>query len=950
MSGKTPASFVGRTRELTALAGVVTAAAEGRHRGMVVRGGPGMGKSALLRELCRSPTSGQPGPDGARPVPVRRLLAQCRPSHRARPYAVLRSVLTDAMRTEPQDPAVDPVVDPARAVAALRAGQPLLLLLDDGHWADDETLSVLTDLLTDGSGRGLGLVLACRRQPVPPPLDALETRLVEAGLAERLELGPLDEVEAHALAATVLDRPPDPAAQAQVDLAAGNPLQILDLLQSMQARGRTAPAAGASRGVASEPADGCGHGVLAPVDLTAVGPGVRDLVGMAALLGPRFSVRDLCVAMDRSMTQLLPEVREALVTGILTDAGEDCLAFTRVDLHRALYEELPPAVRGELHRDIAERLQQAGAPAGAVALHLLSCPSRSSDSERLVALADQVLPASPEMAVALWRRHRAVAGPDDASRSRADAGLAAAYLAAGELDLAETTARRALVCRSPTTSLAALSLVLTTSILWQRRWHAARATAESAASSALLQPWDRAEQTALAATASLFAGDTEAALEATDRAAASATAPGSGRVRVRIDLVRGRLAHVRGDLQAARRLLDGAARSTLTDGSRETVDAGALPLHAALLAELDRMPDAAALLDRGEELARARGAWAATTATLATRAGVLLDRGDLAGAAQALDACLAREDAGLAGTDPVLAARRAAVALHVDGPDGAEKWLARLADRPDSVAGLPGVGWLFRARAADMFARGMYDEWTAELQRGWSMLARSGPRTEMLLLGPELAEALARVSDRRGVVAVTLALEGLADRAPGVTTMRAAALTARGIADASPAVLAESMRAWQASPRRLQAARVTELVAGRLSRLRRRTQADEMSAEAVRGYVECGAAYDAGRLREQRRSRPRPAVVPEQGQHGQHGDGDGWAALTPTERVVAGFVELGESNSRIAERLVISRRTVETHVSHILAKLRLRSRAELRVAAAQAGRLPEAPAVPEGTT
>jgi DNA-binding NarL/FixJ family response regulator len=127
---------------------------------------------------------------------------------------------------------------------------------------------------------------------------------------------------------------------------------------------------------------------------------------------------------------------------------------------------------------------------------------------------------------------------------------------------------------------------------------------------------------------------------------------------------------------------------------------------------------------------------------------------------------------------------------------------------------------------------------------------------------------------------------------------------------------------------------VTELVAGRLSRLRRRTQADEMSAEAVRGYVECGAAYDAGRLREQRRSRPRPPVVPEQ-------VGDRWDSLTPTERVVAGFVEVGESNARIAERLVISRRTVETHVSHILAKLRLRSRAELRVAAAQAGRLPQ---------
>jgi DNA-binding NarL/FixJ family response regulator len=934
MSGMTVAAFVGRTREMAALADLVASTAEGRGRAVVVRGAPGVGKSALLRELCRSPTGlhGRAGA-GAGP-PVLRLLASCRPAHRARPYAVLRTMLSGHGRVGPVDTSA--VGHPAHVVRALRAVQPLVLVLDDGHWADDETLALLPDLLIDRAGEGLGLVLASRRHPVPVPLEALQARLSQAGLLELLELDPLAEAEAHALAAAVLGRPADPAAQAQVDLAGGNPLQILDLLATMPTRGTvtTGPGARPVRGAGTDPAPADADGP-APPDLASVGPNARDLVGMAALLGPRFSVRDLCVAVGSTMTRLLPDVREALAAGILADAGEDCLAFPRLDLHRALYEELPAAVRGELHRDIADRLQQAGAPPRAVAHHLLSCPSRSADLERLVALAEQVLPGSPETAVALWRRHRTVAGHDDASRSRAEAGLAAAYLAAGELDLAESTARRALVCRSPAGSLAALHLVLTTSMLWQRRWAAARATAESAAFSALLHPWDRAEQTALAANASLFAGDTEAAVEAADRAAAAAKGPGADRVRVRVDLVRGRIAHVRGDLDAARRLLDDAARRTLSDPSRETLDACALPLRGALLAELDRVPDALALLDRGEELARARGAWGAATATLATRAGVLLDRGDLAAATQALEACLVREDSGLGGMDPVLAARRAAVALHVDGPDAAEKWLARLADRADTVAGLPGVGWLFRARAAELFARGKLDEWTAELQRGWSLLARSGPRTEMLLIGPELAEALARVSDSTGVAAVAQELEELADRAPDVTTMRAAALTARGIADESPAMLAEAMRAWQASPRRLQAARVTELVAGRLSRLRRRTQADEMSAEAVRGYVECGAVFDAGRLREQRRSRPRPAVVPAQGRS------DGWDALTPTERVVARFVELGESNARIAERLVISRRTVETHVSHILAKLRLRSRAELRVAAAQAGRLPE---------
>jgi DNA-binding NarL/FixJ family response regulator len=55
----------------------------------------------------------------------------------------------------------------------------------------------------------------------------------------------------------------------------------------------------------------------------------------------------------------------------------------------------------------------------------------------------------------------------------------------------------------------------------------------------------------------------------------------------------------------------------------------------------------------------------------------------------------------------------------------------------------------------------------------------------------------------------------------------------------------------------------------------------------------------------------------------------GWEALTPTERLVAGLVALGRSNPDIATELVLSRSTVQTHVSHILAKLGARSRMEI---------------------
>ena len=55
----------------------------------------------------------------------------------------------------------------------------------------------------------------------------------------------------------------------------------------------------------------------------------------------------------------------------------------------------------------------------------------------------------------------------------------------------------------------------------------------------------------------------------------------------------------------------------------------------------------------------------------------------------------------------------------------------------------------------------------------------------------------------------------------------------------------------------------------------------------------------------------------------------GWASLTVTERRVADLVADGLTNPQIGTRLFVSRRTVQTHVSHIFAKLDLSSRAQL---------------------
>jgi len=55
----------------------------------------------------------------------------------------------------------------------------------------------------------------------------------------------------------------------------------------------------------------------------------------------------------------------------------------------------------------------------------------------------------------------------------------------------------------------------------------------------------------------------------------------------------------------------------------------------------------------------------------------------------------------------------------------------------------------------------------------------------------------------------------------------------------------------------------------------------------------------------------------------------GWESLTPTEGTVAHLVAEGLSNPQIAERLFVSRRTVQTHVAHIFTKLDIASRTQL---------------------
>lgn len=147
----------------------------------------------------------------------------------------------------------------------------------------------------------------------------------------------------------------------------------------------------------------------------------------------------------------------------------------------------------------------------------------------------------------------------------------------------------------------------------------------------------------------------------------------------------------------------------------------------------------------------------------------------------------------------------------------------------------------------------------------------------------------------------------------------------RGMAGADRAEVALAVESFTAAGALMAAAYASEEYACLAAAADDRAAAVVAREHTYAAYDRAGAAVDRARLlsrlrtlgvRRGPRSRHRTAAT-------------GWAALTPTERRVADLVRTGRTNPEIAAQLFVSPRTVQTHVSHILAKLGVRSRGEV---------------------
>jgi DNA-binding NarL/FixJ family response regulator len=154
---------------------------------------------------------------------------------------------------------------------------------------------------------------------------------------------------------------------------------------------------------------------------------------------------------------------------------------------------------------------------------------------------------------------------------------------------------------------------------------------------------------------------------------------------------------------------------------------------------------------------------------------------------------------------------------------------------------------------------------------------------------------------------------------------QANALYCRGMVDRDARVLLAAAQRYADAGRPLMRAKALEAAAECLVEAEDKSGARQAFEQAVEIYEFLGAEADLNRVQSEFR-----AYGIRRGPHSKHRRAvSGWDSLTDSELKVAAFVEEGLSNPEIAARLMLSRRTVATHVSHILKKLNVTTRTDI---------------------
>lgn len=381
---RTPATpLIGRVRELEQLleaAGVTDPTA----RDVVLIGGDaGIGKTRLLRELGAR----------ARAAGHRVLAGHCldlgdsAPPYQ--PFSEAFASLDEAERDElaSRFPALGPLlpwpsqapgdgVERAELFASVVAGldslatdQPLLLVIEDAHWADASTRHLIRFVLSHGFHGPVHVVVSYRADDLHRrhPLRQALSEWVRLPGVRRLELEPLDDTDVvdliRAHGADALD---NDSLLAVVRRAAGNAFFAEELLD--------AGLANVDRALPETLAD------LLLMRLERLDDHARRLVRAAACSDARHDYAVLTKVVGLPEDELDEALRSAIDHKVLTRMGDDSYWFRHALLAEAVRDDLLPGERRRIHAAYLDALTSGSrrGPAAEIALHALGAGERET--------------------------------------------------------------------------------------------------------------------------------------------------------------------------------------------------------------------------------------------------------------------------------------------------------------------------------------------------------------------------------------------------------------------------------------------------------------------------------------------------------------------------------------------------------------------------------------------
>jgi DNA-binding CsgD family transcriptional regulator len=908
----------GRSSELKEIGALVKALTQGRGGVLIIEGPPGIGKSRLLTEVTRLADS----------CGARTLLGEAFEYQQALPFFAL------FMATLRADPPVGDaealrrlgssadlsywvVHDLQHAICAAAAEAPLVIALEDIHWADSGTLLALRSLAAAQLDVPVLWVLTARTGAGGPAVQETLAVLQRSDAA----VVRVPAMSPGAVAEMVQDAVRANADESLLNLAAkahGNPFLISELVGGLGEEGRLNVSGG--RAVASGNALPRRLGASMQQRLDHLSSGASEVVRVAAVLPDRFSAGLLAAMLERQPASLMSAVEEAMRADLLVEDDEQ-LRFRHDLLREATRQSLSQSVRRAMERQSASIMLSMGAAPAEVATQLARS-AEAGDCEAITALrqaAQSVGHSDASAAADLSKRALDLLAADDAERGVLVAETVGLLNRASRYGEAEELAAEALSTAASPQEEAEIRLRLPTlnKHSTQRRVEENRRALQLREISEVT----RARHLAWLAYNLMLHQQVGQHRAAADEAAAAAASTGDLEAMILAKLTLAVLDCGDGySGRALRHLEELCALAPTSDASAAQL---LVAIHyASLLAMVGRLDDAATQIADGIQQARREGNAMALALWAANDGVVQLTAGRLSAARAATECLPPPQHTGVSEPDMM----RMVVLTEVAARTGDRTLLQQMVNeaRDAHCTG----SYAVRRGTAHVLA-------LAAWQRGDVLDAMRWLAGDVIVLAshmwPQLLDQVmlgARVASAAGDAGlrarVLQAAEVLERERPAIPLFTGVANYARGILQRDVQALLVAADMLHSSARPLLYAAAAEDAGGELARTGDPDKAVCQLNAAFDTYLHHEAIADARRVgRELRRLGVQRRIV------SQPRAKTGWNSLTDSELKVVNLIAQGVTNRSVATELHLSLYTVKNHVHNAFAKLGINSRVQL---------------------